>query len=126
MQCDGPSSPWSMHRFRTHASAYAGWQLHEEVALAAFACGQHHVGGEILKKLQKQFKDSSRVECLRGMAYESTGDLDRAESIYDAVLVLKPTFPDAMKRKVCVLWWMKLLNLPSGLRHTVTSPHINF
>jgi hypothetical protein len=60
------------------------------------------VGAEILKKLQKQFKDSSRVECLRGMACESIGNLDEAEMIYDKILASKPTFPDAFKRKVCL------------------------
>lgn len=102
----------SVQRSRTGFRAFAGWQLHEEVAMAAFACGQHDVGGEVLKTLQKQFKESNRVECLRGMAYESIGNLDKAEEIYESVIASHPSHPDALKRKVC---FGVLSPVPAGL-----------
>jgi Flp pilus assembly protein TadD len=85
----------------SHICGYVDWQLHEEVAIAAFSCGLPAIGREVLKKLQEKFKGSNRVECLRGMAYESIGKLEEAETIYDTMLASKPTYPDALKRKVC-------------------------
>lgn len=93
----------------------ADWQLHEEVAIAAFTCGQPEVGRPILQKLQKKFKESNRVECLRGMAYESIGELDEAELIYDKIIATKPSFPDALKRKV-------RSDIPSSLRLSESIP----
>lgn len=78
----------------------AGWQLHEEVSIAALSCGRTAIAETLIAALDKKFPGSKRVLCLRGMAFEAVGNFDGAEKLYDTALESKATFAEAIKRKV--------------------------
>lgn len=79
-----------------------GWQLHEEVSIAALSCGRTAIAEKLISALDKKFPGSKRVLCLRGMAFEAIGNFDGAEKLYDTALESKATFAEAIKRKVRV------------------------
>lgn len=81
----------------------AGWQLHEEVAIAALSCGRPSIADTLIAALEKRFPRSKRLLCLKGMAFEAIGNFDGAEKLYDEALEVTPTFAEALKRKVCLV-----------------------
>ena len=102
----------------------AGWQLHEEVAIAALSCGRPEIAKQLIAAVDKRFPGSKRVVCLQGMASEAIGNFDDAEKLYDAALEAKATFADAMKRKVCLFrhaFVCKAWSQPPGSAQSITA-----
>jgi len=78
------------------------WVLLEQVFTAALDIGDLEMASKCLKSLQNQFPNSPRVKILHGMFCEAIGDYSEAISLYDSLLLEKPTNILALKRKVCV------------------------
>jgi len=73
------------------------WTVMEQVFMAACAAGHNEWRDYCLKKLEKQWPKSLRVERLKGICQESMGDYAAAKTIYAKILTDKPE--DTLTRK---------------------------
>jgi len=73
------------------------WTIMEQVFLAACVVGHDEWRDFCLKKLEKQWPNSVRVERLKGINQESLGDYAAAKTIYAKILTDKPE--DTLTRK---------------------------
>lgn len=78
------------------------WILYEQVFSAALDINDSDMALSCLKSLQTQFPNSPRVKLLYGMLHEADGEYAEALTIYDSLLLEKPSNILALKRKVCV------------------------
>ncbi|CAD7698419.1 unnamed protein product [Ostreobium quekettii] len=75
------------------------WLVQEQVAMAALDCHALSVAATCMKAISRQFPDSVRAKRLKGMYMEATGNLDRADGIYDEILATDPCNEMILKRK---------------------------
>lgn len=79
------------------------WTVMEQVFLAACVAGHEQWRDYCLKKLEKQWPNSLRVERLKGINQESLGDYAAAKTIYAKILTDKPEDTLTRKRMIAML-----------------------
>ena len=78
------------------------WPIYEQVFIASLDTGDIELARSCLEKLNDQFKESSRVERLKGLFLEAQQQYGDAERIYDSLLEKNPANALAMKRRVSI------------------------
>jgi len=78
------------------------WDVYEQVLIAALDCGRIGLAQQYLTKLNNQFKNSARVQRLRGMIMEAEGKLKEADQLYRQLVENDPTDSLSMKRQIAV------------------------
>ena len=79
-----------------------GWDVYEQIAVAALETGEIESAETCLSALRHQFPESKRVRLLSGMVHEAAEDYEVALELYKAMIDETPNSPDVIKRLVGV------------------------
>jgi len=89
------------------------WTIMEQVFNAACVIGHDEWRDYCLKKLEKQWPNSVRVERLKGLHQESLGDYAAAKTIYAKILTDKPE--DTLTRKRMITMFKQKGKIPEAI-----------
>ncbi|UZJ54702.1 hypothetical protein CBS101457_004022 [Exobasidium rhododendri] len=97
------------------------WAFLEQVAIAALDVGRSDLAELCVARLNTRFPDSPRVASLQGMLLESSGELSKALTFYEAILQKDETNLIITKRMVAVLKSMSKTDGRGGIDKAIST-----
>ncbi|WVQ95641.1 hypothetical protein IAU59_002739 [Kwoniella sp. CBS 9459] len=78
------------------------WAIREQLAIAALDLGQNKIATDQINLLHRKFPASPRVKILDGLLLEAKGDLQGAQKLYEALLLVDETNVSAHQRMIAL------------------------